>query len=152
MLTQDPEETQPDAGEEVILSVEPGQDIITSLAKDGESQAIAHDAFDVAAHEEALANYKRLGETQEKHGKKLATAPALMRDVFFSMYQRAPRLNPAEGMSYAHRPNHKIIEQMMSTTEWQQVREAGTSGDELTSAMATIGVTQKVLSALIKIP
>src|SRR6185295_10936026 len=38
----------------------------------------------------------------------------------------------------------------MATVEWEQVRQAGTVGDLMNSAMATIGVASKALAALDK--
>src|SRR6185295_13282073 len=64
--------------------------------------------------------------------------------------KRAPEIRPVVPMTPAYQINRQILEQIMATVEWEQVRQAGTVGDLMNSAMATIGVASKALAALDK--
>ncbi|MBF6611578.1 MAG: VWA domain-containing protein [Chloroflexi bacterium] len=119
----------------------------TSAIEDG-TQAVLHDAYDVQVYNEAFQSYSRLPETLQKVHDNLATAPALMRDVFNSVYKRLPNLcNPAD-MSPAYIYNREMVEQMMSTVEWKRLREAGTVADEVASTLATIGLVPGIVTAV----
>src|SRR5262249_39030154 len=78
------------------------------------------------------------------------TGPALLRDLFWSFHKRAPRIAPVAPLSPAHEINREIVEQILSTTEWREMRESGTVGDPLSSAMATIGCAASAVAALDK--
>ncbi len=112
------------------------------------SQALAHDGYDVAEFRSALLAYSRLARLSQEAAERLVTAPALLRDLFWSFHKRAPMVAPLVPLTATYEFNRQIIEQIMGTVEWQQVREAGTPGDLLNSALATVGVASKALDAL----
>ena len=114
------------------------------------SQAIAHDGFDVETFEQAVDDYARLGRTVEETAGTIRTGSALLRDVFWSFHKRSPRIAPVAPLSPAHEINREIVEQILSTTEWREMRESGTVGDPLSSAMATIGCAGSAVAALDK--
>lgn len=121
--------------------------IVPDPITDG-SATLAHDGYDVTVWREALADYNRLNQAVDHASRKLVTAPALMRDLFLSFLKRVPQLLPPVPLTPAYEINSEIVSQVMSTTEWRQVREAGTVDDPLAAAMATIGVAEKTLAAL----
>lgn len=112
------------------------------------SQVLQHDGYDVRIYEEALAAYDKLAAAVDAARQRVVTAPALFRDLFWSFYKHLPAANPVIPVTPAHQVNAEIIQQMMSTVEWSTVREAGTIGDVLASAMATMGVASKAIQAL----
>src|SRR5262245_59599259 len=114
------------------------------------SQAIAHDGFDVETFEQAADDYARLTRTVEKTAGTIRTGPALLRDLFWSFHKRAPRIAPVAPLTPAHEINREIVEQILSATEWREMRESGTVGDPLSSAMATIGCAASTVAALDK--
>ena len=124
-------------------------EIVAGAITDG-SQAIAHDGFDVETFEQAADDYSRLARTVEETAGAIRTGPALLRDLFWSFHKRAPRVTPVVPLSPAHEINREIIEQIFSTTEWREMRESGTVGDPLSSAMATIGCAASAIAALDK--
>ncbi len=121
--------------------------LATSAIQDG-TQAVLHDAYDVQVYNEAQQSYSRQSETLSEARAHLSTAPALTRDVFNSVYKRAPALCAPDEMSMAYIHNREIIEQMMSTVEWKRLREAGTVADEVASTLATVGLVPGIVSAL----
>ncbi len=122
-------------------------DISTSAIADG-TQVLAHDAYDVAAFAQATEDFGRLGRTVEESGATLGTAPSLMRDLFWSFHKHAPRVAPVTSLSPAYELNQQIIEQVLATSEWQELRASGTVGDAFNSTLATLGVSAKTLAAL----
>jgi len=80
----------------------------------------------------------------------IRTGQALLRDLFWSFHKRAPRIAPVAPLSPAHEINREIVEQILSTAEWREMRESGTVGDPLSSAMATIGCAASAVAALDK--
>ncbi len=123
--------------------------IFAGAINDG-SQVIAHDGFDVETFEQAADDYARLARTVEKTANAIRTGPALLRDLFWSFHKRAPRIASVAPLSPAHEINREIVEQILSTTEWREMRESGTVGDPLSSAMATIGCAASAVAALDK--
>jgi uncharacterized protein with von Willebrand factor type A (vWA) domain len=114
------------------------------------SQAIAHDGFDVETFEQAVDDYARLGRTVEETASVIRTGSALLRDLFWSFHKRSPRVAPVAPLSPAHEINREILEQILSTTEWREMRESGTVDDPLSSAIATIGCAASAVAALDK--
>lgn len=112
------------------------------------SQVLLHDGFDMEVWEEALASFPKLrGVVAEARGR-LVTADALLRDLFWSFHRRVVSTEPLVPLTPAYEVNRQVVEQVLSTIEWQQVRDAGTVGDVLTSAMAAMTVVRRALSAL----
>jgi uncharacterized protein with von Willebrand factor type A (vWA) domain len=124
-------------------------EIVAGAITDG-SQAIAHDGFDVETFEQASDDYARLARTVTETATAIRTGPALLRDLFWSFHKRAPRIAPVTPLSPAHEINREIVEQILSTAEWREMRESGTVGDPLSSAMATIGCAASAVAALDK--
>jgi uncharacterized protein with von Willebrand factor type A (vWA) domain len=122
---------------------------VAGAIRDG-SQAIAHDGFDVETFEQAAEDCSRLARTAEGAASAIRTGPALLRDLFWSFHKRVPRIAPVAPLSPAHEINREILEQILSTTEWREMRESGTVGDSLSSAMATIGCATSAVAALDK--
>lgn len=112
------------------------------------SATLAHDGYDVQSWQESLHDYGRLEQTVHAQSQTLITAPALLRDLFWSFLKRSPTLAPPAPLTPAHRLNAQIVEQVMSTLEWKHARTTGTIDDPLSAAMATIGVAQQVLATL----
>ncbi|MDP9315830.1 MAG: hypothetical protein M3R24_34055, partial [Chloroflexota bacterium] len=121
--------------------------IVPDPIRDG-SQVIEHDGYDVQLFDEAMRTYGRLADVVQRATQRVITAPALYRDLFWSFYQRTVVAEPPVPLNQAYGVNQQIVQQILGTTEWRQVREAGTVGDVLNSAMATIGVAEKALAAL----
>src|ERR671925_86014 len=48
----------------------------------------------------------------------------------------------------AYDVNRRILEEIMSTAEWRQLREAGSINDPMISAIATIGACERAIDAL----
>lgn len=112
------------------------------------SQVLRHDGYDVQEYHEALAAYGKLNMLAQQTRQQLITAPALIADLFWSFIKRAPEIAPVVPLTAAYQINETIITQIMGTVEWEQVRRAGTVGDLLNSALATLGVASKALNAL----
>lgn len=120
-------------------------EITTGSITDG-TQVIAHDGFDVAAFSEASSSFPRLKRAVSDIT--VSTGAALLRDLYWSFHKAAPRIAPPTQLSPAYEVNEQIIAEVMSTAEWRELREMGAVGDQLASALATIGVGEKALSAL----
>src|SRR5215475_7978708 len=133
---------------ELVAEMTDSRSVAGAIA-DG-SQAIAHDGFDVETFEHAVDDYARLGRTVEETAGMIHTGQALLRDLFWSFHKRSPRVAPVAPLSPAHEINREILEQILSTTEWREMRESGTVGDPLSSAMATIGCAASTVAALDK--
>lgn len=139
-------------GDDVLDGAEDGAEfhfgpVVPDPIHDG-SQVVAHDGYDVQMFDEAMRSYGRLADVVQHATQRVITAPALYRDLFWSFYQRTVVTEPPAPLNQAYGVNQQIVQQIMGTTEWRQVREAGTVGDVLNSAMATIGVAEKALAAL----
>jgi uncharacterized protein with von Willebrand factor type A (vWA) domain len=112
------------------------------------SQVLLHDGFDVEVWEEALHSFPKLRRSVAEARQRLVTADALLRDLFWSFHRRTVSTEPLVPLTAAYAVNRQVVEQVLSTIEWQQVRDAGTVGDLLTSAMATMTVVRRALDAL----
>src|SRR5215468_10948761 len=132
-------------GSEIVAEMGEAE-IVAGAITDG-SQAIAHDGFDVETFEQAADDYARLARTVEETAGAIRTGSALLRDLFWSFHKRSPRVAPVAPLSPAHEINREIVEQILSTTEWREMRESGTVGDPLPSAMATIGCAASAVAA-----
>src|SRR5262249_31406369 len=122
-------------------------DIVTGAIVDG-TQALQHDAYDVQEFDRAVETYQRLAAAVNSSGDELTTAPALLRDRFWSFHTRAPRINESVTLKPAFAVNRRILEEIMSAAEWRQLREAGSINDSMISAIATIGTCERAVEAL----
>jgi uncharacterized protein with von Willebrand factor type A (vWA) domain len=109
---------------------------------------VIHDAYDAGAFAQTLELSPRLKSARHDAVQRLATAAALVEDVFYSLYQPAPTLRPPEELPLAALVNRAIVEQLVATSEWDALRRAGTIGDQLCSAIATATVCRSVIAAL----
>ena len=107
-----------------------------------------HDSFDLDSFDQALSDYPNFKHTIDQSGDHLATGSALIRDLFWSFHKRAPMIAPPAPLKHAYEVNKQILEQVMNTIEWKQVREAGTADDLMMSSIATMGVAENAISAL----
>ena len=112
------------------------------------SQVLLHDGVDVEVWEEALASFPKLCRAVAEARGRLVTADALIRDLFWSFQRRTVSTEPLVPPTPAYEVNRQVVEQVLSTIEWQQVRDSGTVGDLLTSAMATMTVVRRALEVL----
>jgi len=130
-----------------IMETIENSDIATDAIADG-TQALQHDAYDVQEFDRAVETYQRLAVAVSSAGEKLRTAPALIRDLFWSFHKRAPRINENVALKPAFAVNRRILEEIMSAAEWRQLREAGSINDSMISAIATIGACERAIEAL----
>ncbi len=107
-----------------------------------------HDSFDLDSFDQAISDYPNFRQTIEESGGTLSTGSALMRDLFWSFHKRAPMIAPPAPLKHSYEVNRHILEQVMNTIEWKQVREAGTADDLMMSSIATMGVAENAINAL----
>lgn len=107
-----------------------------------------HDSFDLDSFDQALSDYPNFQHTIDQSGSTLSTGSALMRDLFWSFHKRAPMIAPPAPLKHAYEINKQILEQVMNTIEWKQVREAGTADDLMMSSIATMSVAENAIRAL----
>src|SRR5262249_42925955 len=131
----------------VTMETIENNDIATGAIADG-TQALQHDAYDVQEFDRAVETYQRLAAAVSGAGRELSTAHALIRDLFWSFHKRAPRINENLALKPAFAVNRRILEEIMSTAEWRQLREAGSINDPMISAIATIGACERAIKAL----
>jgi uncharacterized protein with von Willebrand factor type A (vWA) domain len=107
-----------------------------------------HDSFDLDSFDQAVSDYPNFKQTIDESGSTLTTGSALMRDLFWSFHKRAPMIAPPAPLKHAYEVNKQILEQVMNTIEWKQVREAGTADDLMMSSIATMSVAENAIRAL----
>ncbi len=125
----------------------PRVSIASQPIRDG-SRVLLHDGYDVQLFHDAAGEYPKLTELIASARERLITAPALICDVFWSFFKHAPEIQPVVPLTPAHQLHANILEHLMATREWQEVRAAGTVGDVFNSAVATIGAAESALGAL----
>jgi hypothetical protein len=113
----------------------PRVSIASQPIRDG-SRALLHDGYDVQLFHDAAGAYPKLAELIASARERLITAPALISDVFWSFYKHAPEIRPVVPLTPAHQIHSNILEHLIATREWQEVRAAGTVGDVFNSAVA----------------
>jgi uncharacterized protein with von Willebrand factor type A (vWA) domain len=113
------------------------------------TQAVRHDTYDDRAFDEAQLTYKKLGDAAARRKETLSTAPALFRDVFYAFHKPVVQLIDSQEMAASHLPNRRMLEQMLSTTEFQELHHA-TANDEIAAAIATVGASTRMLDSLDK--
>ena len=120
---------------------------MTSQGTEIDRQSVVlHDRFDAQAFGETLDMYPPL---QEVIGEgKIHEAETFVEDVFCSFYKAAPTLAEQESLSLSAQIRRHMVAEMMQTSEYQQVRAAGTMYDQFSSAIATTAVSYKVVEKL----
>src|SRR6266542_6711473 len=101
--------------------------IASQPIRDG-SRALLHDGYDVQLFHDAAGEYPKLAELIASARERLITAPALICDLFWSFFKHAPEIRPVVPLAPAHQVHANILEHLMATREWQEVRAAGTIG------------------------
>src|SRR6185503_7986069 len=96
---------------------------------------------------DAAGEYPKLAELIASARERLITAPALICDVFWSFFKHAPEIRPVVPLTPAHQLHANILDHLIATREWSEVRAAGTIGDVFNSAVATIGAAESALGA-----
>ena len=108
---------------------------------------VIHDKYDKKVYDQTV-------ELSEPLQDLLQTNPGIpdfetfLQDVFFSFYKPAPQLTPEEKLSLSAQMRRRILEEMMLTNEYKQVRSAGTAQNEFASILATAAVVYQVLEKL----
>src|SRR5262245_65675548 len=95
--------------------------IVTDAIADG-TQALQHDAYDVQEFDRAIETYQRLAAAVSGAGEELSTAPALIRDLFWSFHKRAPRITENLPLNPTFTVTGRIREALMDTAECRQSR------------------------------
>jgi uncharacterized protein with von Willebrand factor type A (vWA) domain len=113
-----------------------------------EYSVIAHDDYDARAYQETLTMYPKLRQLIEQERERLPTAAPLIEDLFYTLYRPAPTLREPEQLTLAATVNRSILEEVMSTSQWDSIRQAGTVGDQLYAAVATATVAKAILKRL----
>jgi uncharacterized protein with von Willebrand factor type A (vWA) domain len=121
---------------------------MTDLTKDLQTSVVVHDDFDHHAFRESLSLFPKLRNVLETAARSLPTAAKLIEDIFYSLYKPTVNLEEPSELPPSASINRSIIEQMKSTTQWDQVRGAGTVGDLFYSAVAAATIARGVLSAV----
>ena len=121
--------------------------IATDPIEDG-SAVIGHDAFDVQAWLDANDLFPKLGDAIEDVQKRVITGAALMRDAFWSYLKAQPIAEPVVPLTAVHAINRRIVEEVMTTAEWNEVRAAGTVGDPMYATIAALAMTKAALEQL----
>ncbi|WP_129677334.1 VWA domain-containing protein [Candidatus Chloroploca sp. Khr17] len=121
--------------------------IAPTAIQDG-SQVLRHDGYDVQAWQTTLAQLAALQTLVTNAATQVVTGPALVADLFWSVFKRAPMIAPVAPLRPAYQWHEPILSEIMQTVEWAHLRAAGTLGDPLASALATMGLARAVLASL----
>jgi uncharacterized protein with von Willebrand factor type A (vWA) domain len=109
---------------------------------------VIHDEFDAASYRETLKLSTRLSGTLKAMKERLPLATELVESLYYSFYRPSPSLVEESALSLSGRIIRQMVGEIMSTTEWESVRQAGSVGDQLYSGIATASVAKSVLDAL----
>lgn len=101
--------------------------------------AVVCDSYDLTAFASLKEKSTKLLGLEESGKQKLPTFPPLMQDVYSSLYKAVPNLREARAIAPSHRYNRLLIEQLMKTEQFKELRTY-TKLDEFTSAMATLSL------------
>lgn len=109
--------------------------------------AVMHDKYDKKVYNKTVELSEPLQEVlQSETG--LPDFDQFVQDVFLVFYKAAPQLTPEENLSLSAQMRRRILEEMMLTNEYKQVRSAGTAQNEFASILATAGVIYQLLEKL----
>jgi uncharacterized protein with von Willebrand factor type A (vWA) domain len=78
----------------------------------------------------------RLKDLEVRGVEELPTFPGLLQDCFSALYKLEPELRPSQEILPSHRPHRRLLEQVMGTEEYQELR-AYTTLQEFEAAMAS---------------
>jgi len=102
---------------------------------------IAHDRYDEEAYRDAILMHPQASQISP-------IGQDLTEDLFYSFHQTLPRLASREVLSPSRQVYHKILEEIINTYEWNDVRGGGTVDDPLYSIMAAKSVAKSVIGKL----
>lgn len=114
-----------------------------------QTHAVLHDQYDTQAFEEAQTSYRKLGEAESNRKESLATASALLHDLFYAFHKPVVKLREADEMASSHLLNRQMVEGMLATAEWSELHHA-TVGDEVAAAIATVAASSRMLDRVDK--
>lgn len=120
--------------------------VVSQAHETRQEQVVLHDHFDSQTFNETLEMYPPLQEVIETGT--INEAAPFVEDAFCSFYKAAPTLLPTDDLTLSAQIRRRMIAEMMSTAEYQQVRAAGTMYDQFSSAIATTAVSYKVMEKL----
>src|SRR5690242_3136439 len=101
------------------------------MSSEETQSVIYHDDYDAAAYQETLKMSSGLRETVKAASKLLPMAAGLIADLFYSFYRPSPRLIEEHELPPSGRVVRSILSEIMDTSQWDSVRQAGTLGDQL---------------------
>lgn len=110
--------------------------------------SLIRDTYDDATYQHSKEEYPRLMSGELAATEKLTTAPDLLQDLFASFNQRQPIAVDPSKLTKAHQVNHEIMQEVMSTEQWAELRANGTIGDDLNSAIATIATGEALVERM----
>lgn len=105
------------------------------------------DAYDLACWQQTLQSSARLQMALARSQSAYQGARALLQDLFLSLYKAAPAFSPGicSPLACLHR---RLLNDILQTREWQEMRAMGTCGDPVLSAMGALGLCERVIAAL----
>jgi uncharacterized protein with von Willebrand factor type A (vWA) domain len=106
--------------------------------------AIKCDEFDKYIFGRIKDKSPRLKDLEERGTRELPTFPGLLQDCFSALYKLEPELRPLQEVLPSHRPHRRLLEQVMTTEEYQELR-AFTTLQEFEAAMASEIVAERAL-------
>jgi len=86
----------------------------------------------------------RLGDLETRGTGELSTFPGLLQDCFSALYKLEPELRSPQEVLASHRPHRRLLEQVMGTEDYQELR-AFTTLQEFEAAMASEVVGSRAL-------
>lgn len=120
-----------------------------NLRQEKYATSVVCDTYDLKAYEKLKGQARKLQELEESGKKELPTFPPLMQDVYSSLYKFTPELRSSGEILPSHRFHRSIIEQLMKTSEFKELRTY-TKLDEFNAAMATLSLAGKTLTLVPK--
>lgn len=98
------------------------------------TSSVECDQYDEYTFSRLRAKLPRLEDLEVKGTEQLSTFPGLFQDCYSALYKLEPELRPTEKIRASHRPHRKLLEQVMNTEEYGQLR-AYTTLQEFESAL-----------------
>lgn len=114
------------------------------------AQTVEQDAYDARTFQEARSGKlaRTIAGQRRKTDDPYLPAAKLAQDMFASFYKKAPALVDETQVDPGSMVNREIMEEVLGTQEWADLRAAGTTGDPLLATIATTGTLDAALDAL----
>jgi len=106
--------------------------------------AVACDQYDRYVFGRIKDRSPRLKDLEVRGVEELPTFPGLLQDCFSALYKLEPELRSSQEILPSHRPHRRLLEQVMATEDYQELR-AYTTLQEFEAAMASEVVGQRAL-------